>query len=165
VERSFGGDVWRLTANELAWTIGALLGGIIVTIKGELKNRIYTMKVSCLGFGITIALMGIAPNFVLYLFVVFISGIFMPFYSTAEMVLIQENVDEQMLGRVFSIIQIIASVTMPVGMLVFGPLADFIKIEYMMIGTGLLQACLALYIFSNKAIIMYAPAPSEKPQH
>jgi DHA3 family macrolide efflux protein-like MFS transporter len=164
VERSFGGDVWRLTANELAWTIGALLGGIAVTIKGELKNRINTMKVSCLGFGITIALMGIAPNFMLYLFIMFISGIFMPFYSTAEMVLIQENVEEQMLGRVFSIIQIIASVAMPVGMLVFGPLADFIKIEYMMIGTGLLQVFLALYIFSNKSILLYALAPSGKQQ-
>ena len=164
VERSFGSDVWRLTANELAWATGTLLGGIAVTIKGELKNRIYTMKVSCLGFGVTIALMGIAPNFVLYLFVMFISGIFMPFYSTAEMVLIQENVEEQMLGRVFSIIQIIASVAMPVGMLVFGPLADLIKIEYMMIGTGLLQVFLALYIFSNKSILLYALAPSRKQQ-
>ncbi len=164
VERSFGSDVWRLTANELAWTIGTLLGGIAVTIKGELKNRIYTMKVSTLGFGVTIALMGIAPNFVLYLFVMFISGIFMPFYSTAEMVLIQENVEEQMLGRVFSIIQIIASVAMPVGMLVFGPLADLVKIEYLMIGTGLLQMCLALYVFSNKSILLYALAPAAKQQ-
>ncbi|HEY5575379.1 MAG TPA: hypothetical protein VIK34_01470, partial [Clostridiaceae bacterium] len=95
-----------------------------------------------------------------YLIVMLLSGIFMPIFNTAATVMIQENVTEEMLGRVFSIIQIIISVVMPLGMLVFGPLADVIRIEYMMIGTGLLLAVLALYIFSNKSILMYAQGQS-----
>jgi hypothetical protein len=34
----------------------------------------------------------------------------------------------------------------------------------MMIGTGLLQVFLALYIFSNKSILMYVPIPSGEQQ-
>jgi len=45
---------------------------------------------------------------------------------------------------------------MPLGMVVFGPLADAIRIEYMMIATGLILAVLAVYIFSNKSIMMYS---------
>ncbi len=153
VERSFGSDVWRLMANELSWTIGSVLGGIFISIRGGFKNRIYTMAVACLAFGITFALLGVANNFILYLTIMLISGIFMPIFSTSEIVLIQENVEELMLGRVFSIIQIIASVTMPLGMVIFGPIADIIKIEYLMIGTGIFLSFLALYIFSNKTIL------------
>jgi DHA3 family macrolide efflux protein-like MFS transporter len=143
----------RLMANELSWTIGSVLGGIFISIRGGFKNRIYTMAVACLAFGITFALLGVANNFILYLTIMLISGIFMPIFSTSEIVLIQENVEELMLGRVFSIIQIIASVTMPLGMVIFGPIADIIKIEYLMIGTGIFLSFLALYIFSNKTIL------------
>ena len=156
VERSFGSDIWRLAANELAWTIGALFGGIAVAVKGEIKNRINAMAVSCLGFGITYALLGVVPDFYMYLFVMFVAGMFMPVFNTAATVMIQENVPDQMLGRVFSIIAIIISVVMPLGMVVFGPLADVIRIEYTMIASGLILAVLAVYIFSNKAIMAYS---------
>jgi DHA3 family macrolide efflux protein-like MFS transporter len=151
VERSFGSDIWRLAANELSWTIGALIGGIAISLKGEIKHRIRAMAVSCFAFGITYALLGIAPDFYIYLAVMLLSGVFMPVFNTVATVLIQENVEEQMLGRVFSMIQIIVSVVMPAGMLVFGPLADVIRIEYLMIATGLLLAVLAIYIFSNRS--------------
>ncbi len=151
VERSFGSDIWRLAANELSWTIGALIGGIAISLKGEIKHRIRAMAVSCFAFGITYALLGIAPDFYMYLAVMLLSGVFMPVFNTVATVLIQENVEEQMLGRVFSMIQIIVSVVMPAGMLVFGPLADVIRIEYLMIATGLMLAVLAVYIFSNRS--------------
>lgn len=151
VERSFGSDIWRLAANELSWTIGALIGGIAISLKGEIKHRIRAMAVSCFAFGITYALLGIVPDFYMYLAVMLLSGVFMPVFNTVATVLIQENVEEQMLGRVFSMIQIIVSVVMPAGMLVFGPLADVIRIEYLMIATGLMLAVLAVYIFSNRS--------------
>jgi len=153
VERSFGGEVWRLTANELAWTVGSLLGGVYISVRGGFKNRVYTMVVACLAFGIAFALLGIAPNFTIYLVIMLAAGIFMPVFSTSEIVLIQERVEEQMLGRVFSVVHLIVSVAMPLGMLIFGPLADMIKIEYLMIGTGISLALLALLIIANKTLL------------
>jgi DHA3 family macrolide efflux protein-like MFS transporter len=153
VERSFGSDVWRLTANEISWSLGSLIGGVIVAITGGFKNRIYTMGFSCMVFGVLFAFLGIAGNFAIYLGIMLIAGIFMPFFGTAETVLIQEKVPEHMLGRIFSIIQIIASTVLPLGMVLFGPLADVVSIEAIMIVTGILMAILGIYIFTNKKLI------------
>jgi DHA3 family macrolide efflux protein-like MFS transporter len=74
-------------------------------------------------------------------------------FGTAETVLVQEKVPEKYLGRIFSLIQIIASIVMPLGMVLFGPLADVIKIEYIMIATGVLIGILGIYIFTNKKLM------------
>ena len=63
--------------------------------------------------------------------------LFMPICSTAQTVLIQENVQDTMMGRVFSIIQIITSASMPVAMLLFGPLADVVSVELILLVTEL----------------------------
>lgn len=143
VARSFGPEVWLLTANEIAWTFGTIVGGILISVWQGFKNRFFTMAFSAFMFGVCFALMGIAGQFYLYLLIVAVSGIFMPLFHTTETVIIQESVEENMMGRVFSVIQIIISATMPLGMLVFGPLGDMIPIESLLIGTGLIMAILA----------------------
>ncbi len=136
IARSFGEEVWRLTANEMLWTAGSLLGGLIISAWGGFKNRLATFTLSCAGFGVTFALLGLATNFYVYLAVMFVSGIFMPIATTVETVLIQETVEEDMLGRVFSIVQIIITASMPLGMLLFGPLGDMVPIEWLLIASG-----------------------------
>ncbi|HEY8344645.1 MAG TPA: MFS transporter [Bacillota bacterium] len=136
IERSFGNEVWRLTANEMIWTVGSLLGGVYVSWHGEFKNKVRTIAISLIGFGVTFGLLGTAKWFLLYLFFMGCAGFFMPVIATAETVLIQENVEETMMGRVFSIIQIISTGAMPLAMLFFGPLADLVKIEGILVVTG-----------------------------
>ncbi len=150
IERSFGPEIWRLTANEISWTVGSMIGGIIISLWGGYQNRFTTMALSSIGFGVTFALLGMASHFYLYLAIMLISGIFMPFFSTAETVLLQESVAPHMLGRVFSLVQIIAASAMPLGMVVFGPLGDLIQIEYILIGTGICLIFLSFYIFRCK---------------
>lgn len=153
VERSFGPDVWRLTANELSWTAGSLIGGVLVSLKGNFKNKIRAIAISSLAFGVTFALLGVADNFWVYLAIMLVSGIFMPVFATAETVLFQENVEESMMGRVFSLVSILISLSMPLGMVVFGPLADVVSIESLMIASGVALALLAVAIISNQKLI------------
>lgn len=143
VERSYGGDVWRLTLNETLWVLGELLGGVIIALWGGFRNRLHSMSLATFCFGIGFALMGAVTSFWVYLIIIGLTGIFMPIFSTAETVLIQETVEESMLGRVFSIVNIIVSATMPLGMLLFGPLSDMVRIEGIMIVTGILITLLA----------------------
>jgi DHA3 family macrolide efflux protein-like MFS transporter len=144
IERSYGNEVWRLTANEMIWTVGSLLGGVFVSWRGEFKNKIRTIAISLIGFGITFGLLGTAKWFLTYLLFMGSAGFFMPIIATAETVLIQENVEETMMGRVFSIIQIISTGAMPLAMLFFGPLADLVEIEGILVVTGALLAGLGL---------------------
>ncbi|MFA5529023.1 MAG: MFS transporter [Peptostreptococcales bacterium] len=150
VTRSFGDDVWLLTANELAWTIGSLIGGVFVSLYGHFKNKIRIISICLVAFGITFVLLGMARNFGVYLIIMGISGLFMPIIATAETVFIQEITDPTMMGRVFSIVQIIASSAMPIAILIFGPLADMIAIETILIFSGLFLALVGvLYFYSN----------------
>lgn len=140
VERTFGSDVWRLTANEMVWTIGTLLGGVFVSLRGEFKDKIRTAAICLVAFGITFALLGIANNFIIYLLIVGTSGFFMPINATSQTVLLQENVEAAMMGRVFSLVQIVSGTAMPVAILFFGPLADIVSVGYILLVTGVLLA-------------------------
>jgi DHA3 family macrolide efflux protein-like MFS transporter len=151
VERSFGSDVWRLTANEMVWTIGSLLGGAFVSLRGEFKDKIYTTAVCLVAFGVTFALLGIARNFAIYLLIMGIAGFFMPIIATAQTVLIQENVEAAMMGRMFSLVQIVAGSAMPVAILFFGPLADIVSIGSILLVSGALLAVVGvLYQLASK---------------
>lgn len=152
IERSFGGEVWRLTANEIVWTVGSFVGGIAVSLYGNIKNKILTIALCLVAFGISFALLGLAGNFVIYLLVMGVSGFFMPIIATAETVFIQEITAPQMMGRIFSIIQIITSAAMPLAILLFGPLADVVSVETLLIISGFLLAIVGLvYQFTNRA--------------
>lgn len=42
---------------------------------------------------------------------------------------------------------------MPIGMLIFGPLADVVKVEWLLIGTGLLMLVLTVFFTRNKRLV------------
>jgi len=153
IERSFGSDVWRLTANEMVWTIGSLIGGVFISLRGDFKDKVCTIAICLVAFGISFGLLGITRNFILYLIIMGTAGFFMPIIATAETVFIQEITQPTMLGRVFSIVQIISASSMPVAILIFGPLADVISVETILSSSGALLVLVGIiYQRSNKAV-------------
>ncbi len=119
VERSFGPEVWRLTANEVSWTVGNLIGGILVSLRGHFNDKIKAIAISLVALGISFALLGLAPS--------------------------------NKIGRVFSIVQVLSGSTIPLGMLFYGPLADIVSIESLLIVSGVLMALMGfLYQKTNQ---------------
>lgn len=153
VTRSFGDDVWRLTTVEMAFSIGMMVGGIIMASWGGFKNKVRTMALSNIVVGVCTFALGIIPVFWIYLFFMGLAGLVMPFFNTPFTVLLQQKVEENYLGRVFSVLGMISSIMLPMGMLVFGPVSDFIKIEWLLIGTGILLLAQSLFMLGNKVLI------------
>lgn len=153
VARSFGSDVWRLTAIEVTFSVGMMAGGILMASWGGFRNRIHTVVLACMIMGAGTAALGIIPIFWLYNIVMAVIGIAMPMMNTPSTVLLQQKVEEEFLGRVFGVLSMISSSMMPLGMLVFGPLSDFIKIEWMLIGTGILMIIETIFLFGNKVLM------------
>lgn len=146
VERTFGNEVWRLTANEIIWTIGSLVGGIFIAFRKQIKNKVFAIAVCFIAFGVAFGFMSIATNFVIYLMLILIAGFFMPILTTAQTVYVQEITEPNVLGRVFSILQIASTSALPIAILFLGPLADIISIQSMLFVSGiLLVICGALY--------------------
>lgn len=163
VTRSFGSDVWRLTAIEVTFSIGMMLGGIIIASWGGFKNQLYTMALSYFTVAICTLSLGIIPAFWIYLSLMGLVGLAVPVFNTPFTVLLQQRVEPDFMGRVFGVLSMISSSVMPLAMLVYGPIADLIKIEWLLIGTGLLMLVQSLIMLGNRVLIE-AGNPITKPE-
>jgi DHA3 family macrolide efflux protein-like MFS transporter len=137
VTRTFGDEVWKLTVNEMAFFGGSVIGGIILSIFGKNKNKFKLIIFSCYAFGILFALLGVANIFWIYLIIMFITGIFLPFYNASSISFVQEETKPELMGRIFGLVHIIGTSVMPLGMLFFGPISDIVKIEILLVITGI----------------------------
>ncbi len=165
VVRTFGEEVWRLSAIEIAFSLGMTLGGLSIALWGGFKNRMVTMAFSILGMGLFSTLMGVIPSFIIYLSLMSLTGIILPFFNTPAVVMIQEKVEPSFLGRVLSVMNMISASAMPLGMLVFGPLADIVRIESLLIISGGLLILAGFFLFTNKKLLASGqPKSREKPK-
>lgn len=77
----------------------------------------------------------------------------MPIFNTPAMVILQQRVEGDYQGRVFSIMSMLASIVMPMAMLIFGPLADIIPIEFLLVTTGILIIILCIFMWKDKVLL------------
>ncbi len=153
VARSFGSDVWRLTATEIAFSVGMMSGGIMMVSWGGFKNKVHTMALSTLVIAVCTFALGIIPVFWIYLFLMMLIGLVLPIFNTPFTVLLQQKIEPDFLGRIFGVLGMISSSVMPLAMLVYGPIADFVRIEWLLIGTGLFMFVQGLVMMRNKVLI------------
>ncbi|NPV92166.1 MAG: MFS transporter [Firmicutes bacterium] len=153
VARSFGSDVWRLTAIEITFSVGMILGGLMMASWGGFKNKVHSMILSNLAMAVGTVALGVIPVFWIYLVIMGFIGVAIPLFNTPSTVLLQQKVEEGFMGRVFGVLGMISSSMMPLGMLVFGPIADLIKIEWLLIGTGLLLFAMGLFMLGDKVLV------------
>ena len=191
VARSFGDDVWRLTAIEIAFSIGMIGGGLWIASWGGFKNRIHSIAfaIGALGlctFGmgayvaaVVAGAVGMSLGIVLgvgrggsgnveirgaplVLNVFGLVGLVIPLLNAPSMTLLQEKVEEDFLGRVFGVQSMVASAMMPLGMLVFGPLADRMAIEILMAVSGVLLMVVAFFAIRDRVLLEAGkPEPSD----
>ncbi len=152
VARTYGDDVWRLTAIEIAFSVGMMLGGVLMAYWGGFQNKLHSMALSTFIIAITTLILGIPPSFWVYLIVMGVAGLVMPLFNTPFIVLIQQKTDENYLGRVLGVLNMIASIVMPMAMLLFGPLSDIIKIEWLLLITGALIIIQGIFMVKNKVL-------------
>ncbi|MFP3720913.1 MFS transporter [Niallia circulans] len=153
VTRSFGDDVWRLTAIEIAFSIGMMVGGGVIAAWGGFENKVKTMTLASIIMGVCTFALGMIPFFWIYLVFMALFGVAMPIFNTPTTVLLQEKIEEGFLGRVFGVMGMISTSMMPIGMLIFGPLADFIKVEWLLLGTGIFIMILSIFLGKDKVLI------------
>lgn len=153
IARSFGEEVWRLTANEITFFAGSILGGVLMTAWGGFKSHFKTIGFACVIWGILFGALGLTGNFWVYLGIMVLAGIPMPIFNVPVTTLLQERVAPDMQGRVFGLMQLITSAVMPIGMVVFGPLSDTVSIELLLVITGALLVIpgLAIYLSPDDA--------------
>ncbi|MDF1489598.1 MFS transporter [Tessaracoccus caeni] len=150
VTRTFANDAWHLAAVEVAFAVGMFLGGIAIGSWGGFRSRVTTTGVAIAATGVTGILLGIPFNFVLYLVWMFLCGVIIPAFNTPAITMLQLAVEERFMGRVFSVVTMIGTGAMPLGMLLFGPMADYISVELLLIVTGALLVAIGVVILLDR---------------
>ena len=146
VSRVYGDVYWYLTAVELVGFAGMALGGVLMGIWGGFKSRVKTFAIGLLILSIMTIGMGVSPYFILYLVMMFVYSIALTIIQTATTTIIQEKAESSMLGRVFGLMGAMYSGFLPVGMAIFGPLADMLPLQGIIVGSGIALALVTVYL-------------------
>ena len=144
VSRVYGDTYGYLTLVELVGFAGMMVGGLLMSTWGGFKNRKATLLLGLDIFGIMAILMGMSTNFIFYLILMTIYGVALTTVQTAITTLLQEKTDIAMQGRVFGLLGSMYSGCMPICMAIFGPLADVIRLQWIMIASGIALIVIAM---------------------
>ena len=146
VRRIFGSTYWYLTAVEVVGFAGMAAGGVVMSTWGGLRKKERTLSAGLFAFGAFAIGMGLTKNFPLYLSLMFFYGITLTVIQTSITTLLQETAEPAMQGRVFGLFSTIYAGALPLGMILFGPLADLVPLQWLMAGSGAALITIAVII-------------------
>lgn len=134
-----GSEVWILSVIETAFSIGALSVSLFMAYR-ELKIPHFKLiGLSSIVFGLTMLLLLPARGILLFAAMMFLMGFGSPLYYTPLITHIQESTEDSYMGRTFSYVDLLSSLATPLGMIVFGPLANInILLPFVISGVALI---------------------------
>lgn len=141
----FRGTTLQASMAEIAFSVGMIIGGLILGVWGGFKNRGIGIPISIALMGVPIYISGLLPQngFWGFTFLCVIMGISVPFYNGPVTALMQERIAPEYLGRVFGLYGSVASLAMPIGLFISGTFADSIGVNRWFLITGILIAFIA----------------------
>ncbi|MBN2048183.1 MAG: MFS transporter [Anaerolineaceae bacterium] len=145
VKNYFAGAAFEFSWTQSAFSVGMILGGVLLSIWGGFKRKMFTTLTSLNTLGILCLLVSILRPQDLIWFVVILAGMgfLLPFNNGPSSALRQEIIEPEMQGRYFALAVTLATAMSPIGLAIAGPLSDKFSIQ-----TWYLIAGISILIFS-----------------
>jgi MFS family permease len=141
--------------------VGALLGGVLALSLTGAARLGPPFVVGVLGWGVPLVLIGLVPEFALALVLLALVGAGNSLMDVAGFTLVQRAVPDDVLARVFGVIQMLWLLTLGVGALAAPFVVDGIGIEAALIATGASMVVLVLALWPKLSRIDAAAPPPE----
>jgi len=175
IKDHFGGGAAELSFFDAMAGVGILVGGLVLSLWGGFRRKVYTILIGLLGIGIGCMVMGLTPASMLWLGIasVFVVGAMISLVDGPVSALLQATVPPQMQGRVFALLGSLFSLTTPIGLAIAGPIADVTGVPFWFLLAGLVCTATALVSFfvrplirieDQKAVHREAPDVAAEPQ-
>ncbi len=131
VKEYFGGNAIHLSWVESAMGIGMIAGGALLGVWGGFKSKILTSMVGLMGMGAGTLILALAPSSVILLAVggAFLFGVMNPITMGPFYAVIQSRVEPDMQARIFSLLSSVGGGMAPVGLMIAGPVSDWLGIQ------------------------------------
>lgn len=153
----FGGTSTSASIVETLFSVGFLIGSLVLAKWGGTKNRVYTIAGSY--FMMAFALLGTfilpATAFSIFVFFAWVMGFSGPFYWGTYTPLLQTHFREEYLGRILSISDSIRFIFGPVSLVFSGIIADVWGDEKWFLIAGIAVFICAVILLTRKEIREY----------
>ena len=149
ITRNFGQDYMYLSICETIGFVGMFLGGLLLGAWGGFKNRNKTLTLGMILYSIFAIGLGLVTQYWMFVALIFFISFSIPIIQTTTMTMLQEKVQIEMQGRIFSLLNAIFSGLMPLGMILFGVLADIVSINYLIIPAGAILLLIGILMFKS----------------
>lgn len=122
----FGGTSTHASIVEVVFSVGFLLGSLLLGRWGGTRNKVYTIVLSYLIMAFALLVSGLLPvsGYVLFVIMSALMGISGPFYWGVYTPLLQQSYSEEYMGRVMSITGSIRLCLGPVALVISGFITD-----------------------------------------
>ena len=140
---------------ESAQGFGIIAGGIVLSIWGGFKRKITTSILGIIGLGTGVMLTGLAPGNLFYLAIIgsALLGFMIPITNGPIGAILQSVIRPDMQGRVMSLVNSAATAISPLGLLLAGPLSDWLGIRFWFWAGGLICLLIGMAAFFIPAIM------------
>jgi DHA3 family macrolide efflux protein-like MFS transporter len=131
VTQHFKGGALQLAWMQSAWGVGVVAGGLLLSAWGGFRRKIITSMLSLMGIGVGVLLTGAAPAWGYWIAWsgMLISEIMNPLTNGPLFALLQSKIEPHMQGRVFTLVNSLASAMMPLGMMIGAPVAEWLGLR------------------------------------
>lgn len=155
VTQHFGGQAIQLAWFEAIMSVGVILGGLTLGVWGGFERRILTSMLGLFGLGLGSMALGLVPasGFNLGLGVLFIAGFSLSITNGPILAVVQSIVSPEMQGRVFTLIGSAATAVSPIGLIVAGPVADWLGVQSWYVLGGVVTLLMAVAGLFSPAVM------------
>ena len=129
-----GNDSVILGSVQSAGAIGAVVGGVLMSVWGGFKHRIHGVLLGWILSSLISVFLGIGRDLSIWIPAMVGGALFFPLINSSSQAIWQAKVAPDLQGRVFSSRRLIAWLTMPITPLIAGLLADYVMEPVMQSG-------------------------------
>ncbi len=131
VTQHFNGNALQFATLNTTLGLGFIAGGVILSIWGGFKRRVYTAVSGIAGMSVGALLIAIAPADGYWVAVagMAIFGVLNPIANGPFMAIMQSVVAPEMQGRFFTVMNTMSAGMSPLGLLLAGPVADAFGVQ------------------------------------
>ena len=163
---------FRGDASQLGWwlssfSVGTVLGGLVLGAWGGFKRKVVTAQLGLILSGLSTIVVGLAPSnmFTMGLIANAIVGFLLPIINGSFGATLQSTIVPEMQGRVFAFILSAAMLVSPLALMIAGPFADAFGIQLWFLIAGISCTLMGIFGFFSADVMRMEMKANEDAQH
>jgi DHA3 family macrolide efflux protein-like MFS transporter len=167
ITKHFQGEARQLGWWLSSFSVGTILGGLILGAWGGFKRKIVTAQFGLILTGFSTMIVGIVPSDLFWVGLVAntMAGLLLPIINGSFGATLQATIAHEMQGRAFAFIMSAAMLVSPLALIIAGPFADRFSIQLWFLIAGISCVLMGIFGFFSSDVMGMEKKPAEDRKH